>query len=311
MSVRSDEVARRGVVRVLWTTLALNVLVSVSKIVVGLLTASAAMTADGLHSLFDGANNVVGVVVVSLAYAPPDEAHPYGHRKFETAATLSIGFLLLGVAYHVVEGAFLQFKEGTLPSIRWYNWLVMGVTLAVNLFVAWYEAREGRRLGSAFLLADSAHTRSDVYVTLGVVASFAGAKAGLAWVDPAVALAIAAFIAVLGVRILAGSFNTLTDRAALPSTAIAVTVRAVPGVEECHDVRTRGTAGSTYVDLAVHVDGGMTLDAAHAVAEAIEAALKRAHPDIVDVVVHLEPTSRHDSEPGERHPRPGRVTGAN
>src|SRR6185295_10195616 len=155
------------------------------------------------------ANNVVGLVVTAFAYAPPDSGHPYGHRKFETAAAVFIGAGLLSVAYHVIEQALTPDAHRHLPVIGTLSWGVMGVTLLTNLFVSWYEGREGRRLGSEYLIADAAHTRSDIYVTLGVVASFAGARAGLAWVDAVIALIIAGVIAVQGVRILLGSFHTL------------------------------------------------------------------------------------------------------
>ena len=160
-----------------------------------------------------------------------------------------------------------------------------------DLFVAWYEAREGRRLRSDYLIADAAHTRSDIYVTLGVVASFAGARAGLPGVDSLVAAGIAVFIAVLAVRLLIGSFNVLTDRAVLPADEIASVVRSVPGVKACRDIRTRGGPGAVYVDLIVHVDGEMSLKDAHDVADAIEGALMQSRPEIVDVVVHLEPAA--------------------
>ena len=97
--------------RVLFWTLALNILVSAGKIVVGKLSVSLSMVADGYHSLTDGLNNVVGLVVASFAYKPPDAGHPYGHRKFETAATLLIGLALLGVSYHVVEQALSQLNS--------------------------------------------------------------------------------------------------------------------------------------------------------------------------------------------------------
>ena len=286
------ETARRGVRRVLLVTLGLNVLVSMAKIVVGRLSGSVSMQADGFHSLMDGANNVVGLVVTAFAYAPPDAGHPYGHRKFETAASLAIGLLLLGVAYHVLTEALAQASRNHVPLVGAANWLVMGATLATNFFVSWYEAREGRRLGSSYLTADAAHTRSDIYVSLGVMASFAGARAGLASVDVVVAAGIAAFIAVLAVQILVGSFHTLTDRAVIPADTLAAVVRQVPGVVSCVDVRTRGGPGVAYVDLIAHVDGDLSLRAAHEVADAIEHALRGSHPEIVDVVVHLEPASR-------------------
>jgi cation diffusion facilitator family transporter len=283
------QVTRAGVRRVLWLTLLLNIGVSVGKIVVGRMTRSMAMEADGFHSLMDGANNVIGLVVTTFAYAPPDSGHPYGHRKFETAASLVIGLSLLTVAFRVVEQALSQFGRAEVPLVGPASWAVMGVTILANLFIAWYENREGRRLGSEYLQADAAHTRSDIYVSLGVIASFAGAGAGVPWVDRAVAVVIAGFIAVLAVRILIGSFNVLTDRAVIDAAEIAPMVQSVAGVRSCRVVRSRGGADAVYVDLIVHVDGGMTLRAAHEVADRIEEKLMGAHPEIVDVIVHLEP----------------------
>jgi cation diffusion facilitator family transporter len=289
VAVPEGELTGVAVRRVLGLTLLLNVLVSAGKIVVGNLSGSLSMVADGYHSLTDGLNNVVGLVVATFAYKPPDAGHPYGHRKFETAATGFIGLALLGVAYHLVEQAFASVAATARPVVGALNWIVMGATLFVNMFVAWYERREGLRLGSPYLVADSAHTRSDIYVTLGVVASFAGARAGLHWADGVVAAGIGIFIAFLGVQVLIGSFNTLTDRAVLSSESLTAIVLAVPGVRACRDVRTRGELGAVYVDLVVHVDGDLTLRAAHDVADRIEGVLQRAHPEIVDVVVHLEP----------------------
>jgi cation diffusion facilitator family transporter len=275
--------------RVLWVTLLLNLAVSGAKILVGTLSSSVAMVADGYHSLVDGSNNVIGLVVAAFAYAPPDRGHPYGHRKFETAATLAIGAALLALAYHVVTEALGQASSHHLPEIGPLNWLVMLATMAMNLFVSIYEAREGRRLGSEYLVADAVHTRSDLYVSLGVIASFAGAKAGLAWSDALVAVVIAGVIAVQAVRILVSAFNVLTDRAALPADRLGAVAASVPGVRGVRDVRTRGGADAVYVDLVAFVDGDLALRAAHEVADRIELALQEAHPQIVDVVVHLEP----------------------
>lgn len=287
-----SELTSRGVRRVLWITLLLNLVVSAAKILVGTLSGSMAMVADGYHSLTDGANNIAGLVITGYAYAPPDEGHPYGHRKFETAATLGIALALLSVAYHVIAEALSRSSATEVPEIGPLAWAVMVVTLVVNMFVASYEARQGRKLQSSYLIADSAHTRSDIYVTLGVIASFAGARAGVVWMDGLVSIGIAVFIAYLGVQILVGSFHTLTDRAVIPTETLSPIVLAVPGVKDCREIRTRGGPGAVYVDLIVHVDGAMALRDAHDVADWIEAALMMHRPEIVDVVVHLEPAGK-------------------
>jgi cation diffusion facilitator family transporter len=278
-----------GVRRVLWITLALNLAVSAGKVTVGHLSGSLAMLADGFHSLVDGSNNVIGLIVAAFAFAPPDRGHPYGHRKFETAATGVIGVALLALAWEVLSGALARASKPALPDIGPINWAVMAVTIGVNVYVSWYEAREGRRLKSAFLLADSTHTRADLYVSCGVVVSFLAALAGLGWADPLVAVAIAAIISWQAGQILLSAFNVLTDRAVIPAEMLEPRAAAVPGVLRVHDVRSRGRRDAVYVDLTVHLDGSMSLLQAHEVADRIEAELESAHPEIVDVVVHLEP----------------------
>jgi cation diffusion facilitator family transporter len=275
--------------RVLWITLGLNLAVSAGKVVVGHLSGSLAMVADGYHSLVDGANNVIGLIVAAFAFRPPDPGHPYGHRKFETAATSVIGLALLALAWEIFSSAFGRTTRPALPEISFLNWAVMAATIGVNVFVSWYEAREGRRLQSAFLVADSAHTRADLYVSLGVVASFVAAMLGLAWADPLVAVVIAAIIAWQAGVILLQAFDVLTDRAALPAHEVERLAAGVAGVVSVHDVRTRGRRDAIYVDLTVRLDGDTSLRDAHAVADRIEETLAKTHPGIADVVVHLEP----------------------
>jgi cation diffusion facilitator family transporter len=275
--------------RVLWITLALNVAVSAGKVVVGYLSGSLAMVADGFHSLVDGANNVIGLIVAAFAFRPPDPGHPYGHRKFETAATSLIGLALLALAWEIFSSAFGRTTQPALPEISFLNWAVMAATIGVNLFVSAYEAREGRRLQSAFLVADASHTRADLYVSLGVVASFVAALLGASWADPLVAVVIAAIIAWQAGVILLGAFHVLTDRAAIPAEEIERLAGGVPGVMSIHNVRTRGRRDAVYVDLTLHLDGGTSLREAHEVADRIEQTLAKAHPGIADVVVHLEP----------------------
>ena len=289
MSPTASETTQRGVRRVLIVTLFLNLVVSGGKIAVGFLSGSLAMVADGYHSLVDGANNLIGLIVAAFAYAPPDPGHPYGHRKFETAATVAIGGALLVLAYEVVSQAFGTATRPEGPTIGWLNWTVMIATMAMNLFVSRYEAREGRRLGSEYLLADATHTRSDLYVSFGVIASFVAARAGLRFADAAVAGLIGAVIAFQAVQILLRSFHVLTDRAVLDSAAVQEAVRRVPEVRGVREVRTRGSQDAVYVDLVAHVDGAQSLRAAHEVADRIEEAIKAAHPAVVDVIVHLEP----------------------
>src|SRR5690606_20447411 len=191
--------ARKEVRRVLIITLVLNLTVAIGKIIVGSISGVLAISADGVHSLIDSASNVVGLVAVHIADKPPDEEHPYGHRRFETIAALFIGALLLLTAWEIVTGAVERLREGSTPDISPWTLGVLVVTLLVNLFVSRYERREGRRLQSELLLADAANTGADVFVTLSVLGTtLLIALFGWAWIDPLAALVIVGLIARAG-----------------------------------------------------------------------------------------------------------------
>ncbi|MEP7290507.1 MAG: cation diffusion facilitator family transporter, partial [Chloroflexota bacterium] len=163
--------ARRDVGRVLTITLLLNFAVALGKIAIGSATGAISITADGFHSLMDGTSNVIGLVANRLAGKPADEGHPYGHRRFETIAALMIGILLLLTAWEIISSALERFTSGEKPEVNPLVFVVLIVTLAVNLFVSRYEKREGQRLKSELLIADAANTGADVFVTLSVLVS--------------------------------------------------------------------------------------------------------------------------------------------
>ncbi|MCA9914694.1 MAG: cation diffusion facilitator family transporter, partial [Anaerolineae bacterium] len=182
--------------RVLLITLVLNVLVAVGKIVLGIVSGSLAVLADGFHSLTDSAGNVAGLVATSIAARPPDENHPYGHRRFETLAALLIGGLLLLTAWEMLQGVLERLQDQTLPEINALMFVVLGVTLVMNIGVSRYQIRAGKRLQSEILLADARNTQADVFVTLSVITStLLVALTGMAWLDALAALAVVGLIA--------------------------------------------------------------------------------------------------------------------
>ncbi len=161
---------RDQVRRVLLVTLILNVAVAAGKILVGTLSGAISITADGIHSLIDGSSNVLALAANRIAGKPPDEDHPYGHRRYETIAALGIGLLLLFTAYEIITSALERLQTGETPELTPLTFAVMIATLTVNLFVSRYERREGERLRSELLIADSANTGAVVFVTLSVLA---------------------------------------------------------------------------------------------------------------------------------------------
>ena len=149
-----------SVVRVLYRVLVLNLAVAVVKIALGYATGAVSILSDGFHSLTDSASNVVALVGVSIARRPPDENHPYGHRKYETMASLGILAFLVIVLVQVLGAAYTRLLYGGTPKVFPEGIGIMAVTLVVNVFVVIYEGREARRLNSEVLRADARHTPS-------------------------------------------------------------------------------------------------------------------------------------------------------
>jgi cation diffusion facilitator family transporter len=284
----------RDIKRVLILILVLNFLVAGAKAAVGLLTNSLSVSADAFHSLLDGASNIVGLIAITLAAAEPDSDHPYGHRKFEVLGALGIGVLLAGASWNILAETWKRWQDPQAVTPGWSSYAVMSATMAVNVIVAVYERRRGRELQSEVLLADSAHTRSDVLATAGVIGSLIFARAGLLWVDLMVAVGIAALIAWAAVRVALSGAAVLADRAVLDPREVQKVALSVEGVKECHEVRTRGTRDAIFADLRIHLPPDLSLTRAHEIGHAVERRLKETYPGLRDVVVHVEP---HEHDP--------------
>jgi len=275
--------------RVLWATLVLNLVVATAKLLYGLNAGLLAMAADGVHSFLDSGSNVVGLVGVSAARRPPDRDHPYGHRKFETFAALSIGGMLFLASWEILKSAWSRLGEGGVAEVGGLGYAVMIVTMAVNLGVSIYERRQGRLLNSEILLADSVHTRSDLLTSAAVLIALVAAQLGWGLLDPIITFAIVAWIAYSAFGVMRPALATLADEARLDPSELDALVMTVAGVRDVHRIRTRGSMDEVFVDLHLQVDPALGIAEAHRVAHGVESAIRGANPEVVDVMVHLEP----------------------
>jgi cation diffusion facilitator family transporter len=271
--------------------LVLNAVVVGAKLLVGVRTGSLSVLGAALESGFDMLNNVVGIVLVGIAARGPDEDHPYGHEKFETLGSLAIvGFLSIscfellreGVRYMVVG------RAPRAPSVA--EVLVVLATMAVNFFVVWYERRRGRQLNSAFLMADAAHTGSDIYVTAAALASLVLARMGLGFIDPILAIAVALVIAWNGYQIVRGTIPVLVDERAVDAAEIRGLLSVIPGISDIPFVRSRAMAsGVLFAEVTICVDANTTVEEAHHIADAVEERLADKL-GASEVTVHVEPS---------------------
>ena len=277
------------VVRVLYRVLFLNLAVAIVKIVLGYATGAVSILSDGFHSLTDSASNVVALVGVSIAQRPPDENHPYGHRKYETMASLGILLFLVVVLVQVLGAAYDRLVNGGTPKVFPEGIGIMTITLIVNLFVVAYEEREARRLNSEVLRADAKHTRSDVMTSGAVLGALLGVWWGYPLLDPLAAVVVAAFIGRAGLGIAQEASRILADEIVIAEDDVRAVVRLVPEVLGCHQIRTRGPADYVFMDLHLWLDGRTSLEAAHATSHIVKDRLMKRFPHLVDVVIHIEP----------------------
>jgi cation diffusion facilitator family transporter len=281
---------RTGKIRqVLFGLLVANLAVVGAKFVIGLAASSLAVLGDAVHSTVDAMNNVLGLAVITIAARAPDEDHPYGHTKFETLGALAIVIFLSISVFELVKGAVSRLWSGPAPLD--VSDLQVGIllgTLAINVAVAWYEGMRGAQLDSDLLLADAAHTRADVYVTIGVLMSVLLSRAGWGLADPIVALVVAGVVGVVAWGIVARSVPVLVDQHAVPERAIRSLAEGVPGVASAYAIRSRGSRGHAFAELTIAVNREATVETAHRIADDVELRLQeqlRLH----EVVVHIEP----------------------
>jgi cation diffusion facilitator family transporter len=279
-----------AVSRVLLRVLFLNLAVAVAKIVFGYATGAISILSDGFHSLTDSASNVVGLVGISAAGQPPDEDHPYGHRKYETVAAAALIVFLLLLFIEILRNAFNHLSGRTAPTtISIASFVVMLATIGVNLFVVSYESREAKRLGSEVLLADAIQTRGDVWSSLTVICALVGARLGWTILDPLAALVVAGFIGWAGYQIATATTPILSDRIVIAESDLEHVVLSVPGVLGCHQIRTRGSSDHVFLDLHVWLPPDMHLMDAHALSHVVKDRLMARYPQIADAIIHIEP----------------------
>jgi cation diffusion facilitator family transporter len=277
------------VTRVLYRVLWVNLAVAFAKIALGATTGAVSILSDGFHSLTDSASNVVALIGVSLARRPPDKDHPYGHRKFETMASVGILVFLVVVLVQVLSASLDRFLKGGTPRVFPEGIGLMTVTLVINLIVVSYEQRAAKRLHSEVLSADAKHTRSDVMTSVAVLGALFGVWMGYPVLDPLAALVVAGFIGRACWSIASEASNILADHIVIDEDDVRSVVQSVPHVLGCEKIRTRGAADHAFLDLHLWLDGVTPLQDAHATSHVVKDRLMAKFPQLADVVIHIEP----------------------
>lgn len=289
-SISSSE-RSTGARHVTWVSIAVNLLLSVLQIVIGLIAQAQSLVADGFHSLADLVADFMVLVANTHSSSPADEDHPYGHERFETLAALALGLVLIatgsGILYTAIDR--LQHLDALPPLASMALWMALA-TLAAKELLFRYMLRVGERLRSPMLIANAWHARADAASSLVVAAGIAGSLMGWRFLDPIAAIVVGLMVVRMGWGFSRDALAELIDTG-IPTAerdAVMQTILATPGVIACHSLRNRRMAHKVLVDARVQVAPRISVSEGHQIAEAVHDRVLGAHQDVLDVMVHVD-----------------------
>lgn len=284
--------------RTTWVSVVVNVVLSITQIVVGVLAKSQGLVADGIHSLSDLVADFVVLLAGHHSQKDADLNHPYGHQRFENAASLVLGLLLLLVGVGMVWSAVVKLEApASIPTAHISAlWVALGALAAKELLFR-YMLKVAKLVKSSMLVANAWHARSDAASSLVVGLGLIGNLMGYPLLDPIAALIVGLMVGKMGWSFGWDALHDLMDRAVNEEEvdAIRATLSETPGVAGVHDVRTRKMGDMVVVDAHIEVDANLTVEQGHNIAVAARAAVMRRHR-VLNLMTHVDPAHRHDAD---------------
>ena len=280
--------------RVTWLGMVINIFLAGLKLALGIFGGSQALVADAVHSFSDMSTDVAVLFGVKFWSAPPDESHPYGHKRIETLVTAAIGFFLGLVAIGIGYNALTSIGAEQLKQPGWVALIGALLSIVFKEFVYRWTVAVGKQVKSPAVVANAWHHRTDALSSIPVAIAIAAAAINPTWafLDYVGAVIVSIFILHTAWGIISSTLAELIDQG-VPQEEherLATLATATPGVISVHAIRTRRMSSALYVDLHVMVNGYMTVEKGHEIAKEVKQNLVTNHPDVMDVVVHLEPS---------------------
>lgn len=268
-----------------------NAFLSVLKIIGGILTGSAALVADGLHSLSDVATDVMVVFLVGFSHKKPDKEHPWGHGRFETLGTVLLALILLLVAGFMTWDSLKLLFSGEIPDPpAWPALIIAAASILANELLFFYTLKVGKATKSNLIIANAWHHRTDSLSSVVVLLALAGAIMGLWWLDALAAVLVALLIAKIGIDLLLKSLAELVDTG-LPEErieALQTTARSIEGVINVHHIRTRLMGGQSLLEMHLQVAPHTSASEGHYIGDNVCEALQEEFDDISYIIYHID-----------------------
>jgi cation diffusion facilitator family transporter len=291
-----------------WVSVAVNLLLTATQIAAGVLTKSQGLIADGIHSLSDLVADFVVLFANHHSQKDADEDHPYGHHRFETAASLALGALLLTVGVGMLWSAFLKLEQPeTVQQVHVAALWVAGCALVAKELLFRYMLAVAKRVKSGMLVANAWHARSDAASSLVVGIGIAGNLAGYPILDPIAAAIVGFMVAKMGWSFGWDALHDLMDRAIDNEEVAAIrkTLQETPGIQDVHDIRTRKMGDMIVADAHIEVDASLSVEAGHDIAVDARSRVMQRHR-VLNLMTHVDPWRRPDLDHAAVEPRPAK-----
>lgn len=270
---------------------ALDAALGLAKIIVGWLSNSHALIADGIHSLSDLLTDAMVLVVTHFGRQAPDKEHPYGHARYETLGTLVLGSLLIAVAGAITYDSLIRLINPTELKIpTWPALVVAGISILSKEWIFRYTLHIAKKIKSDLLIANAWHSRSDALSSIVVLIGIAGAMLGIHWLDQAAALVVGIMVAHIGWKLMSGSLKELVDTA-LPeedTQRLRTQALTIEGVRDVHSLRTRKMGSQVFMDIHLQVNPKISVSEGHQIGVKVAGMLREFHEDVSDITFHID-----------------------
>ena len=289
---QNQEDFQAAATRVSVVSMATNVILTLMKLAAGLIAHSGAMISDAVHSASDIFSGIIVLIGVRMSTKAPDESHPYGHERFECVAALLLSGVLALVGGTIGVNAARDIISGRMPEAPGVLALAAAaVSIVTKEILFWYTRGYAKKYRSTALHAEAWHQRSDALSSIGALIGIAGARMGVPVMEPIASIIIALFILRVAVRIFRDAIDQMVDHSCSEETenAFRGTALEQPGVKGVEMLRTRMFGNRVYVDLEIAADPGLTLAAAHEIAERVHDAIEQTYPEVKHIMVHVNP----------------------
>ena len=275
-------------------SIAVNLMLSIFKLIAGLLASSGAMISDAIHSASDVFSSIIVIIGVKISGKASDEDHPYGHDRFECVASIILAILLgvtgVGIGLTGVQKLIAgHYDTLAIPGILALAAAV--ISIVVKEIMYWYTRNAAKKINSGALMADAWHHRSDALSSVGSFVGIFGARMGFPMLDPLASVVICLFVVKAAVDIFRDAISKMTDRSCDQKTVNEMhdCIMNIRGVEGIDLLKTRSFGSKYYVDIEISADGNKKLWETHAIAENVHQAIEHQFPLVKHCMVHVNP----------------------